>query len=234
MTASPLLIGALTATLTAPTVSVDFNAINTHIDDIQTTVNQQVDDAQTAAVLPPDLSNLIDTTQKDTNRNIDNTQSDINKLINKNKSAMENAQDALNKKGIKTSVKYPDTTVSEQGNLPPVLDGQSKKDSGSGSGSESGSGSGSGLLDGIPQWKIDRFDQLAQCESGGNWSINTSNGYYGGLQINPQTFSAFGGKEFGESADKLTREQQIYLSDKIQKVQGWGAWPSCSKKYGYI
>lgn len=96
------------------------------------------------------------------------------------------------------------------------------------------SGNGSGLLSGIPQWKIDRFDKLAQCESGGNWSINTGNGYFGGLQHSKGTFLAFGGGQFAPTADKATREQQIYIADKVQKQQGWGAWPSCSKKYGFI
>lgn len=227
MTASPLLIGALTATLTAPTVSVDFNAMNTHIDNTQTTVNQQVDDAQTTAVLPPDLSNLIDTTQRDTNRNIDNTQSDLNKLINKNKSAMENAQDALNKKGIKTSVKYPDTTISEQGNLPPVLDGQSKRNS--------GSGSGSGLLDGIPAERIAQWEALAECESGGNWSINTGQ-FSGGVQFLDSSWLAAGGGQFAPSAYLATKEQQIYIGERLKASgganNGWGHWPACSSKLG--
>lgn len=100
--------------------------------------------------------------------------------------------------------------------------------------SNTSSGNGSGLLAGIPQSKIDRFDKLAQCESGGNWSINTGNGYYGGLQFSRGTFLAFGGGEFAPTADKATRDQQVYIADKTQKAQGWSAWPSCSSKYGYI
>lgn len=104
----------------------------------------------------------------------------------------------------------------------------------SSSSSSSDSSSGSGLLAGIPQSKIDRFDKLAQCESGGNWSINTGNSFYGGLQHTYGTWLAYGGGEFAQTADKATREQQIYIANKVQKGQGWGAWPSCSSKYGFI
>lgn len=96
------------------------------------------------------------------------------------------------------------------------------------------SGNGSGLLSGIPQWKIDRFDQLAQCESGGNWSINTGNSYYGGIQFNLSSWKAAGGTQYAPRPDLATREQQIATGAVLQSLQGWGAWPSCSSKYGFI
>ena len=76
------------------------------------------------------------------------------------------------------------------------------------------------------------WDRLAQCESGGNWHINTGNGYYGGLQFHAQTWTGFGGGEFAPTADKATREQQIYVAEKVLAQQGWNAWPACSRKLG--
>lgn len=76
------------------------------------------------------------------------------------------------------------------------------------------------------------WDQIAQCESGGNWSINTGNGYYGGLQFSASTWLAFGGGEYAPTADKATRDQQIAIAQKVQAAQGWGAWPACTAKLG--
>lgn len=73
------------------------------------------------------------------------------------------------------------------------------------------------------------WDRLAQCESGGNWSINTGNGYYGGLQFNPRTWRAFGGQGMPHQA---SRAQQIAVAERVLASQGWGAWPSCSRKTG--
>lgn len=76
------------------------------------------------------------------------------------------------------------------------------------------------------------WDTLAQCEAGGNWSINTGNGYHGGLQFSPSTWRAFGGAEYAPFAYLATREQQIAIAQKVQASQGWGAWPSCTRKMG--
>ncbi|MBB3039374.1 transglycosylase family protein [Hoyosella altamirensis] len=76
------------------------------------------------------------------------------------------------------------------------------------------------------------WDRLAQCESGGNWAINTGNGYHGGLQFSQSTWQAYGGGEFAPRADLATREQQIYVAEKTLRGQGWGAWPSCSSRLG--
>lgn len=76
------------------------------------------------------------------------------------------------------------------------------------------------------------WDSLAQCESGGNWSINTGNGYQGGLQFSPSTWAAYGGGEYAASADQASREQQIAVAEKVQAAQGWGAWPSCTSQLG--
>ena len=76
------------------------------------------------------------------------------------------------------------------------------------------------------------WDRIAQCESGGNWSINTGNGYYGGLQFNRGTWLAYGGGAYAPTADKATRSQQIEIAKKVQAAQGWGAWPACTAKLG--
>jgi nucleoid-associated protein YgaU len=76
------------------------------------------------------------------------------------------------------------------------------------------------------------WDRLAQCESSGNWSINTGNGYYGGLQFAQSTWEGFGGTDFAPRADLATRSQQIAIAEKTLAVQGWGAWPACSAKLG--
>lgn len=76
------------------------------------------------------------------------------------------------------------------------------------------------------------WDRLAQCESGGNWSINTGNGYSGGLQFHPRTWTGYGGRAYATYAYQATREQQIEIARKVQAGQGWGAWPACSRKIG--
>lgn len=76
------------------------------------------------------------------------------------------------------------------------------------------------------------WDQLAQCESGGNWGINTGNGFQGGLQFSPSTWSGYGGGEFAATANQATREQQIIVAERVLAGQGWGAWPSCSSQLG--
>jgi LysM repeat protein len=77
-----------------------------------------------------------------------------------------------------------------------------------------------------------QWDKLAQCESGGNWHINTGNGFYGGVQFTNSTWRAFGGSAYASRADLATREQQIVVANKVLAGQGWGAWPSCSRKMG--
>lgn len=76
------------------------------------------------------------------------------------------------------------------------------------------------------------WDRIAQCESGGNWSINTGNGYHGGLQFSGQTWRAFGGGKYAPTADQASRAQQIDIAKKVQAQQGWGAWPACTSKLG--
>lgn len=76
------------------------------------------------------------------------------------------------------------------------------------------------------------WDRIAQCESGGRWDINTGNGFHGGLQFSPTTWTGFGGGAFAPVAYKATKAQQIAIAVKVQAVQGWGAWPVCSVKAG--
>ncbi|MCQ4206827.1 MULTISPECIES: LysM peptidoglycan-binding domain-containing protein [Streptomyces] len=71
------------------------------------------------------------------------------------------------------------------------------------------------------------WDQVAQCESGGNWSINTGNGYYGGLQFSASTWAAYGGTAYASTANQASKAQQIAVAEKVLASQGKGAWPSC-------
>ncbi|MGL6236198.1 MAG: transglycosylase family protein [Segniliparus sp.] len=76
------------------------------------------------------------------------------------------------------------------------------------------------------------WDSLAACESGGNWHINTGNGFYGGVQFDFGTWLAHGGGKYAPRADLASREEQIAIARVTQQSQGWGAWPVCSIKAG--
>ena len=69
------------------------------------------------------------------------------------------------------------------------------------------------------------WDALAQCESGGNWSINTGNGFYGGLQFTQSSWAAAGGAGSPQFASKA---EQIRVAENLLQMQGWGAWPACA------
>lgn len=76
------------------------------------------------------------------------------------------------------------------------------------------------------------WDRLAGCESGGNWHINTGNGYYGGLQFAGSTWTGLGGGKYAARADLATKDEQIKIAEKLLKSSGWGAWPACSARLG--
>ena len=76
------------------------------------------------------------------------------------------------------------------------------------------------------------WDAVAQCESSGNWSANTGNGFYGGLQFTPSTWAAFGGTAYAASADQATEGQQIAVAENVLAAQGPGAWPVCGPEAG--
>jgi resuscitation-promoting factor RpfA len=73
------------------------------------------------------------------------------------------------------------------------------------------------------------WDRVASCESGGNWGINTGNGYHGGLQFSQGTWAAHGGGEYATSANQATRDQQIAIAERVLASQGRGAWPVCGR-----
>ncbi|MFI2619101.1 transglycosylase family protein [Streptomyces sp. NPDC018584] len=79
---------------------------------------------------------------------------------------------------------------------------------------------------------VDTWNKVAACESGNNWSINTGNGYYGGLQFKQSTWEAYGGTAYASRADRATKDQQIAVAEKVLGAQGPGAWPVCSAKAG--
>lgn len=72
------------------------------------------------------------------------------------------------------------------------------------------------------------WDAIASCESGGNWAINTGNGYFGGVQFDQNTWERQGGLRYAQRADLATREEQIAIAEVTRARQGWGAWPVCS------
>jgi hypothetical protein len=71
------------------------------------------------------------------------------------------------------------------------------------------------------------WDQVARCESGGNWAINTGNGYQGGVQFSPSTWASHGGGEFAPAANMATKDEQIAVAERVLASQGRGAWPVC-------
>jgi uncharacterized protein YabE (DUF348 family) len=76
------------------------------------------------------------------------------------------------------------------------------------------------------------WDALSRCEAGGNWAINTGNGFYGGVQFDQNTWERNGGLRYAQRADLATREEQIAIAEITRARQGWGAWPVCSGRLG--
>jgi uncharacterized protein YabE (DUF348 family) len=76
------------------------------------------------------------------------------------------------------------------------------------------------------------WDALSQCEAGGNWAINTGNGFFGGVQFDQNTWERNGGLRYAARADLATREEQIAIAEVTRARQGWGAWPVCSGRLG--
>ena len=76
------------------------------------------------------------------------------------------------------------------------------------------------------------WDSISKCEAGGNWAINTGNGFYGGVQFDQNTWERNGGLRYASRADLATREEQIAIAEVTRARQGWGAWPVCSGRIG--
>lgn len=74
-----------------------------------------------------------------------------------------------------------------------------------------------------------QWDTVARCESSGNWSVNTGNGFYGGLQFTQSTWAAYGGTSYAPRADMAGKSAQISVAEKVLASQGKGAWPVCGK-----
>lgn len=75
-----------------------------------------------------------------------------------------------------------------------------------------------------------QWDQVAHCESGGNWHLNTGNGYYGGLQMSPKTWASYGGHRYARRADLASRSKQIRVANRIHAADGWRPWRTCAPK----
>lgn len=76
------------------------------------------------------------------------------------------------------------------------------------------------------------WEAMVACEATGNWAANTGNGFHGGLQFNPGTWSSHGGGDFAATADLATAIQQMEVANRILAAQGWSAWPHCSNTAG--
>lgn len=74
------------------------------------------------------------------------------------------------------------------------------------------------------------WDKVAACESGGRWSVNTHNGYYGGLQFSSRTWKGFGGRSYASTANKATKGEQIAIARRVLASQGPKAWPTCGRR----
>jgi hypothetical protein len=77
------------------------------------------------------------------------------------------------------------------------------------------------------------WDRLARCEAGGNWSANTGNGYYGGLQFSKGTWDHLGGSALAEYPHQATKAQQIEIGQRLYAQSGWDAWPGCRDQLGF-
>lgn len=111
-----------------------------------------------------------------------------------------------------------------------VKNGSKPQPTQSSSGSSSGSGSGSGGATPPPNSSGLNWDAVAQCESGGNWHINTGNGFYGGLQFDYGTWLSNGGGAYAPRADLATREQQIAVANRLYAARGSSPWPVCGQR----
>lgn len=78
------------------------------------------------------------------------------------------------------------------------------------------------------------WDQVAQCESGGDWHINTGNGYYGGLQFSASSWRAVGGTKYAPLPHQATPQEQVAAAEKLRASGGWGHWPACARKLGLL
>lgn len=81
----------------------------------------------------------------------------------------------------------------------------------------------------LPTERVDTFNSLAQCESSGDWSDDTGNGFYGGLQFTLESWETVGGT--GNPAD-ASQNEQIARADMLEQLQGWTAWPECAAELG--
>ncbi len=113
------------------------------------------------------------------------------------------------------------TESSTETSAPRTSSAASRSSSSSSSSSTSSSAPSSGV-----------WYQLAECESGGDWSINTGNGFSGGLQFHPDTWVNHGGTAYASAAYLASPAQQIAVAEKVLDSQGWGAWPACSDALG--
>jgi hypothetical protein len=79
-----------------------------------------------------------------------------------------------------------------------------------------------------------QWDHVARCESGGDWHLNTGNGYYGGLQVSTRTWTSFGGRRYARRPDLASRSEQIDVANRIFAADGWSPWPTCAPNRRHV
>jgi hypothetical protein len=92
------------------------------------------------------------------------------------------------------------------------------------------SGAAAGTAPGVADGSV--WDALAACESGGNWAMNSGNGFYGGIQFMHATWVSVGGRDFAEYPHQASRSEQIAVAERLLARSGWGQWPACSSRLG--
>lgn len=228
MSASTLIASALIATLTNPTVPITDPATNAAIDEAQVTINTTMDTAQEqvarSLLSSVTTTNTKNDTKNDTVRKAQEALDNANRHVDAQQKVFNDAIDsrqqaARGDNGVVYPPEHPygDTTTQGASDTPaPQSDDP---------------------LAGIPASRIAQWDALARCESGGNWSINTGNNYYSGLQFTSTSWLSAGGGKYAPRADLATREQQIRIAENLKASgganNGWGHWPACSAKLGF-
>ncbi len=125
----------------------------------------------------------------------------------------------------------PAVTTPKKSSSKPAATSSGSTSSGSKSSSSKSSSSKSSSNDNPPITNGSVWDKVAACESGGNWSINTGNGYYGGLQFSKSTWLAYGGGAYAPTANLASKAQQIAIAEKVLAGQGWGAWGCAGARF---
>lgn len=195
--------------------------------DLESSIEKLTGQARAAAEVDPAAQGLLDALTDADLASIDST--DLDDADLEGTSVDESAPETRNET---TSERRSAGGARRAGDPNTAVTSTTEQGSSTESASSSGeSGEQSRPQDGAAAGSVDgaTWDELAQCESSGNWSTDSGNGYHGGLQFSPSTWKAFGGSG---AAHEASRAEQIAVAERVQATQGWQAWPACSKRLG--